>query len=560
MTTLQQEVPEEGRQRFLSVSTVLSMQINGVGQQQRGHVLLIAGDAAVRRGTVQVEPSANLAALSTIPVPALLNSNVPSDTTYLDGARDQQALLMRLRAAAATPGPLLIYLSGRLTVDRRGRQLYLALNGTTPATTRYTALPWQWLSTELRDRPPGLTTVMFDLAADKGAWPLLQEYGTLPATTTAEAYGVVTPPAFNGEGASTYTRQWIQQLRSTTARPSNARLHALALSAATLPPDTLTIPTTREINISPVESVPQPPKTHMQRLLAGDTSFLPGRRRRSEELTEVAPGFEHLSPPPIQLDHKAPSQIAAPIPKQMQTMPHPHPPNPPALQQTAPAPPAQDDRGLRLVTSDQKREKPTQQPVQAPHPAPAPMPPQQPTPPPSPTAVPLQQPQAAASLLTSAQRPAQTPLPHQPAPRGSQEPDPRPLIWQAAQAGRHNQAAEMAAAWEQQTLHQYGHDSPQATQWADIRADLARIAGRWMLATQLWVSATHSRLAHQPPDAPEVLNSARGAHYCWTQISDPKEAIETGPELINLLRQLPALDPRHVTTAQARLHQMHDCY
>ncbi|MEU5548005.1 hypothetical protein AB0G85_37915 [Streptomyces sioyaensis] len=116
------------------------MQINGVEQQQRGHVLLIAGDVAVRRRTVQVEPSANLAALSIVPVPVLLNSTLPSDTTYLDGPRDQNALLMRLRAAAATPGPLLIYLSGRLTVDRRGRQLYLALVGTTSATARYTAL------------------------------------------------------------------------------------------------------------------------------------------------------------------------------------------------------------------------------------------------------------------------------------------------------------------------------------------------------------------------------------------------------------------------------------
>ncbi|MGW5122178.1 hypothetical protein ACWEQ8_43210, partial [Streptomyces noursei] len=57
--------------------------------------------------------------------------------------------------------------------------------------------------------------------------------------------------------------------------------------------------------------------------------------------------------------------------------------------------------------------------------------------------------------------------------------------------------------------------------------------------------------------ASEVLNAARGAHYCWNQIADTEQAIENGPELINLLRQLPALDPRHVSTAQTRLQYLH---
>ncbi|MGW6605143.1 hypothetical protein [Streptomyces sp. NPDC055036] len=183
---------------------------------------MIAGDIAARRRTVQVTPSANLAALSLLPVPVLLGSNVPSDTTYLDGIHDQNALQVRLRAAAATPGPLLVYLSGKLTTDRRGQQLYLALPGTTAATARYTALPWEWLGIELRTRPPGLTTVLFDLAADKAAWPLLQEYGTLPASTSADVFGVVAPPGFPGgeSGVSTYTRQWIEQLRRNPDRPT----------------------------------------------------------------------------------------------------------------------------------------------------------------------------------------------------------------------------------------------------------------------------------------------------------------------------------------------------
>ncbi|NEB06904.1 hypothetical protein G3I78_49005, partial [Streptomyces sp. SID13726] len=59
------------------------MQINGA--EQRGHVLLIAGDQAAHRRTVQVAPSANLAALSAVPVPVLLDSRVPADAVDLDG-------------------------------------------------------------------------------------------------------------------------------------------------------------------------------------------------------------------------------------------------------------------------------------------------------------------------------------------------------------------------------------------------------------------------------------------------------------------------------------------
>ncbi|MDX3540989.1 hypothetical protein PV721_43290, partial [Streptomyces sp. MB09-01] len=229
------------------------MHLNAL-EQQRGHVLLIAGDVAVRRRTVQLAPSANLAALAMVPASALLGSGLPSDTVCLDGARDPNTVLTRLRTAAATPGPLLVYLSGRLTVDRRGRRLHLALAGTTAASVRYTSLPWEWLGSELRARPAGLTTVLLDLAADKEAWPLLQEYGSLPAPPSVEVYGVVCPPAFApaaGAAVSGYTRHWIDQLRRGPGRPGNVQLHALAVSAAALPPGTVVLPTARELGMRP---------------------------------------------------------------------------------------------------------------------------------------------------------------------------------------------------------------------------------------------------------------------------------------------------------------------
>ncbi|MFE4257350.1 hypothetical protein [Streptomyces sp. NPDC056883] len=203
----------------------------------------------MRRRAVQVAPSANLAALGVVPVSLLLNSGVSCDTTYLDGARDPNLVVTRLRTAAATPGPLLVYLSGRLTVDRRGRQLHVALAGTTAGSVRYTALPWEWLGRELRGRPPGLTTVLLDLVADKAAWPLLQEYGSLPQSPSAEVYGVVSPPDFAGSGTavSRYTRCWIAQLAAGPGRPANLQVHALAVGAAALPPGTLVVPTAREL-------------------------------------------------------------------------------------------------------------------------------------------------------------------------------------------------------------------------------------------------------------------------------------------------------------------------
>ncbi|MFE9723131.1 hypothetical protein ACFYQ5_05925 [Streptomyces sp. NPDC005794] len=441
------------------------MEINGA-EQQRGHVLLIAGDSAVRRRTVQVLPSENLAALSMVPVSALLGSGLPSDTTYLDGIHDQNALQVRLRAAAATPGPLLVYLSGRLTTDRRGQQLYLALSRTTTATARYTALPWEWLGIELRSRPPGLTTVVFDLAADKSAWPLLQEYGALPASTTADVFGVVAPPGFPGnEGISVYTRHWIELLRHHPERPTNARLHALTVSSGSLPPGALVIPSTPEI--AAPEPTARPPMTHVQRLLAGDTSFLPHRRGTG---TSTVP--EQVPP------HPAPGYTHAPDPQLLASAPVP--------QQTAPA-----------------------QTSQTLSPAPA-------------------------------------------------EQDPRPHIHALAQAGRHQEAAELAQVWEQHTLHTSGFDSPQATQWVEIRADLAKMSGNFLLATQLWVGVGRARLAHQSPDAPQVLSAAQSAHYCWTQMKDVAKARECGPELIGLLRALPSLDRRHLWVAQQRMEYLNN--
>ncbi|GAA3275732.1 hypothetical protein [Streptomyces lavendulae] len=501
-------------------------------EQQRGHVLLIAGDAAVRRRAVQVAPSANLAALGVVPVPVLLDSTVPSDTTYLDGARDPNTVLTRLRTAAATPGPLLVYLSGRLTVDRRGRRLHLCLAGTTAASVRHTGLPWEWLGSELRERPAGLTTVLLDLAADKAAWPLLQEYGSLPAPPSVEVYGVVAPPGFagGGNGVSGYTRQWIEQLRSSPGRPDNLRLHALAVGAAALPPGTLVLPTARELAARPARA-------------PGPAGYGEGPERgQAAHGHSPAPGREALP------GH-------APVPEGEAAYGHAPVPEEEAAYGHAPVPEEEAAYAHGTVSAPGREAAYAHDTVAAPgrdaghgHGAVV-----------EPGGVPDSGPSRGRESGADGKRDGVLAVAGEGArdvPGGG--PDPRPHIHALATAGRHAEADALARAWEAHVLRAYGPASPEATHWTEIRADLARMAGDFRLATRLWTGVGVTRLARQSPDAPEVKGAAAGALYCWTQLKDRAAAAEAGPELIRLLGALPSLDPRHLELARQRLELLRD--
>ena len=170
-----------------------------------------------------------------MPTATLLTSDLPADTVQLADPAEPQALLAHLRTAAAVPGPLLIALVGVLTADRRRRQLHLALARTRPDNARYTALPWSWLATELRDRPVGSTTVLADLVADKDAWAVLTETGDAALTADVPLWGQVSPPGTDGETiAAPYTRALVELLRRSTGRSTLADLHLLAVSNARL--------------------------------------------------------------------------------------------------------------------------------------------------------------------------------------------------------------------------------------------------------------------------------------------------------------------------------------
>ncbi|MCZ0973787.1 hypothetical protein O1L55_25775 [Streptomyces albulus] len=468
------------------------------GEEQRGHVLLIAGARATHRRTVQVIPSANLAALTAVPVPVLLGSTQPADLVHLDGAPDQNTMLIRLRTAAAASGPLLVYLAGQLTVDRKNHRLHLAAAGSSPATTRYTALPWEWVHNELRQRR-GPTTVLVDMAADKGAWTVLHELGG-PPEVNAEVYGVITPPGLSGtaDGISVYTQHVIDLLRSQPDRPSNARLHALAASAAPSrpgrsscrtprnpPPLTRTTPQKpsqrhRSSGCSPATGRCSPPCG------GGTPSRCPPRGPRpvpaARDVRAVrGPSLRRRAAP------RAPGAMAGRAGSVPRTAaPDSSPDNCPARSRSRrPTRAAAARRRSRAGAGPERRARAH---CRVPH---RPGPPGRPGAPiRAPT--PAEQQPAPHAPPPPAAQPAPRHLPHSrnnfpgsnligPRPRGARRavartgrrpdhrPDPRPLIWQAAQAGRHDQAAEMAASWEQQALQRYGYASPQATQWAEIR-------------------------------------------------------------------------------------------
>lgn len=151
-----------------------------------GTVLLLAA-SPVGRGRL-VDAASVLPVLAAVP-PAVLAGTDTANVVELADPLEPQAVLTRLRAAATAPGPLTLFVTGQLQLDRRQRLPHLALARTTPATVRYTGLPWHWLREELRLRPPGSTTLVADLHADPEAWQWL---GANPSTAGAR------PPCTGG--------------------------------------------------------------------------------------------------------------------------------------------------------------------------------------------------------------------------------------------------------------------------------------------------------------------------------------------------------------------------
>ncbi|MEU9037422.1 hypothetical protein AB0D45_21325 [Streptomyces sp. NPDC048352] len=136
--------------------------------------------------------------------------------------------------------------------------------------------------------------------------------------------------------------------------------------------------------------------------------------------------------------------------------------------------------------------------------------------------------------------------------------DPLPAILAAAHAGRHGEAAALAARWEHWALGTHGPGSAEAVHWLEVRADLAHVAGDPAGSCELWMAAATARLArHQAPDDAAVVGAVDRAHHQWQQLPDPRRARELGPDLVSLRRRVPGARPGAVEAVRRRLELLY---
>ncbi|WP_435852844.1 hypothetical protein [Streptomyces vietnamensis] len=438
-------------------------------------VLLAAAPAGRGRA---MDAASVLPALAAVP-PGVLTGTAAATVVELADPLDPQTVLTRLRAAAASPGPLVVCLAGQLHLDRRQQLPHLALARTTPATLRYTALPWHWLAGELGARQPGTTTVVADLAADPDVWQRLTAApGLLHPGPGTLLYGRVVPAPRKGEPTTPeYLRAWAELWRSG-ARLTPAAAHAEAAARA------------RTVAPAPEPVFLAPPAAR-------------------------APG-----PGPASTPGSAPVPVPVPAPA---TVPGSAPVPAPA---TRPAPAPESASGAAYVP------RPTPGPVSTPVPAARPVP---------------------LPAIPPAFVPATPPVP---APTSGPAPvvDPHPAILAAAMAGRHGEAAAVAAAWEHEALRRHGPRSMEAVHWTEVRADLARLSGEPARSCELWLAAAEARLGlGQRPDDPDVEGAVDRAHHQWEQIGDRDRARALGPTLVGLRRRVPGRRPGALAALTRRM-------
>lgn len=191
-----------------------------------GTVLLLAASPVGK--SCLVDAASVLPVLAAVP-PAVLSGTDTANVVELADPLEPQAVLTRLRAVAATPGPLTVFVAGQLALDRRQHLPHLALARTTPATVRYTALPWQWIREEFRLRSPGSTTLFLDLHADTESWGRLRTHA-LDSGRNNAVFGRIAPPPSRRTVASPSYMKTIATILRSGYRPPVEQLHQQAFS------------------------------------------------------------------------------------------------------------------------------------------------------------------------------------------------------------------------------------------------------------------------------------------------------------------------------------------
>ncbi|MFJ4201898.1 hypothetical protein ACIP2Y_20000 [Streptomyces sviceus] len=191
-----------------------------------GTVLLLAASPVGKSRLV--DAASVLPVLAAVP-PAVLSGTDTANVVELADPLEPQAVLTRLRAVAATPGPLTVFVTGQLALDRRQHLPHLALARTTPATVRYTALPWQWIREEFRLRSPGSTTLFVDLHADADTWGWLRTH-TLDSGRNNAVFGRIAPPPSRRTVAGPAYMKTIATILRSGWRPPVEQLHQQAFT------------------------------------------------------------------------------------------------------------------------------------------------------------------------------------------------------------------------------------------------------------------------------------------------------------------------------------------
>ncbi|MEU1630631.1 hypothetical protein ABZ746_36195 [Streptomyces sp. NPDC020096] len=589
------------------------MAINGAADHEEHGCALLLTSAPPGRHRV-LDTASALPLLAAVPPHVLTGTQSGGSVVQLVDPVDANTVTTHLRTAAAVPGPLLVYVCGQVTIDRKQHLPHLVLGRTTADTVRYTALPWHWLAAAFQQRPPGTTTVVCDLVADETAW---QQISVRPEQLTAglALYGVLAPPPPKREiVACSYSRALADLLRAATARPHLAQLHQEAAAAAgatggrqllfggapvqvgerepqgrsahpvpqqpygaaqsvgaehtgagIVAPQSLPLAAARVAAPAGVPPQPETPRGGgAQRSDAWPAAlaapqpndFIPAARQAAgtepaaPQLTDDGPALpDHADAAPMT---PAPDELAPPA--------HPDTPGTPAPQRadtrppTLPAPPPA---------------------VPAPVPSPsaavsAPVPPSSAavpgSAPPASAAVPSPIPPPFADATSAAPRfappqsatPAPPPLPPAAPARWQPRPpvvaDPHDAIRDAARAGRHTEAAAIAAAWEQAALRAAGPSSAEAVHWVEVRADLAMLAHDTGRACELWLTAASARLTGgQDTENEDVITAVDRAHHCWSRITDPARARQLAPDLVRLRRRVVGRQPDALRALQQRL-------
>jgi hypothetical protein len=455
-----------------------------------GTVLLLAA-APAGKGCL-VDAASVLPVLAAVP-PAVLSGTDTANVVELADPLEPQAVLTRLRAAAAAPGPLTVFVAGQLQLDRRQRLPHLALARTTPATVRYTGLPWHWIREELRLRAPGSTALLLDLHADAETWEWLRA-NPLDCGRTTTVHGRVAPPPGRREVAMpTYMKAVATILRSGR-RPSLEQLHQQALSRITDEPAGLVLATQGPRGTG---AAPQPPTGHGPRT-AAPAQAPPADLPADQVLAANGPGTA--------------GAVQA---------------SPAGALSAGPVPPAKGPRGPGEVQEWPVGDLPADSALAAKGPR---------------SAGAVQEPPVgdlpAGLVLAAHSRPGAAPAQEPP---GDPLPaDPHDAIAAAVRSGRHPDADALAARHEQAAVLAHGPGSEAALHWAEVRADLAMFAGDPVRSCRTWLAVATARLTSgQPAHAPEVEAAVDRAHHQWGQIRDAEAAREIGPRLADLRSRVP---------------------